>query len=394
MKIQTVKISLWGVFFSLLLLASCREKGATVELLNSVKVQVTLPDDYDASELEGLTMTMRGARTTYSAVTNAAGEAYFADILPDYYTISAAKNISPSLLLSGQLLNYSILGAEEATNILLELDEVVKTSFIVSKIYSAGVKDDANKNYTADVYIEFFNNSDEEVLLDSTYYYALSEAESTAAFPAKDSLDYFFARQVFRFISDGSTKVVAPGTSILVVNSAIDHTQNASLSVDLSVADFEAKVFSGNTQNNPSVPAVEQIFSTFPTIVNMNIVRAGENGVVLFQTTESVHAWPSWQIPGKPTSNNYYKRIPITTVLDGMEVLKSNVTPEDVDNKKRMSKKIDQGYATISNTSGYNGEVIARRIELVEDEVHLHDTNNSSNDCLVSAQVKPKKYDY
>ncbi|MGL4519957.1 MAG: DUF4876 domain-containing protein [Phocaeicola sp.] len=392
-KIET-KITLWGVLFSLLLLTSCREKGETVELLNRVKVTVTLPEDYDASELAGLTMTMRGARTSYTALTNEAGEAHFSDILPDYYTISAVKNLSPSLLLSGQVLNYSILGSEEGANIVLELEEVVKTSFIVSKIYASGVKDDANKNYTADVYIEFFNNSDEEVLLDSTYYFAISEAESTAAFPAKDSVNYYFARQVFRFIGDGSTKVVAPGASILVSNSAVDHTANASKSVDLSISDFEAKDLNGKVQNNPSVPAVEQIYSTFGSISNMNMVRAGENGIVLFQTKEFVKGWPSAQIPGKPTSNNYYKRIPRTTVLDGIEVLKSNVTPEDVINRKRMSNKIDQGYKAISNTSGYNGEVIARRIELIDGVVHLDDTNNSSNDCLVSDQVKPKKYDY
>lgn len=393
MKKTIINRTIWGVLFSLLLFTGCREKGETVALLDAVKVQVSLPEDYDASELEGLTMSMRGTRTTYTAVTNAAGEAYFSDVLPDYYTISGTKNITPSLLLSGQLLNYSILGDEEAKNISLELQEVVKTSFIISKVYSAGVKDDVNKNYTADVYFEFFNNSDEEVVLDSTYYYALSEAESTAAFPAKDSVNYYFARQVFRFISDGSTKTILPGESVLVSNSAIDHTQNASKSVDLSISDFEAKDVNGKVQNNPSVPAVEQIYS-YITVSNMNVVRAGDNGIVLFQTTEFVKQWPTFQIPGKPTSRNYYMRIPNSVVLDGMEVLKSNITPEDVINKKRMSKKIDQGYAAMSNITGYNGEVIARKLDTVEGTVHLHDTNNSSNDCFSSDQVKPKKYDY
>ena len=374
--------------------SSCRERGGSVEILSDVTVQVVLPEGYDQDEDEGLIVLMRGARTSYSSTTDQDGVAIFTDILPDYYTISASKSISPSLILSGQKINYEIL-SQEQTNVEVDLNEVIKTSFVVSKIYASGVKDDANKNYTADSYIEFYNNSDENVLLDSTYYFALCEAESTPAYPAKDSVDYFFARQVLRFINDGTVKVVPPGESILVSNSAVDHTQNASKSIDLTASDFEAKDLNGKVQNNPSVPALEQMFTTFASISNMNMARAGENGVVLFSTTESVRSWPSYNVPGKPTSSNFYVRIPNSTILDGIEVLKSNITPTDVLNRKRMSAKIDQGYSAISNTSGYNGEVIARIISKDEEgNSTLTDSNNSSNDCFVSDQVKPKLYNY
>ncbi|MGL4993199.1 MAG: DUF4876 domain-containing protein [Bacteroidales bacterium] len=374
--------------------SSCRERGGSIEILSNVSIQVILPEGYDQDEDAGLTVVMRGARTSYSSTTDEAGVAIFEDVLPDYYTISASKSISPSLILSGQRINYEILSSEQS-NVEIDLNEVIKTSFVVSKIYASGVKDDANKNYTADVYIEFYNNSDEDVLLDSTYYFAISESESTPAYPAKDSVDYFFARQVFRFIKDGTVKIVPPGESILVSNSAVDHTQNASKSINLTMSDFEAKDLNGKVQNNPTVPALEQIFTTFASITNMNMVRAGENGIVLFSTNDNVRDWPSYNVPGKPTSSNFYIRIPNSTILDGIEVLKSNVTPTDVLNRKRMSSKVDQGYASISNTSGYNGEVISRILSIDEDgKVTLTDTNNSSNDSFVSDQVKPKLYNY
>lgn len=394
MRKLTKKTAVWSALFALLFFIGCDPKEEVVNLIPTVKVQVELPEGYDASEREGLTVTIKGVKTDYTAVTDSIGEALFEKVFPDYYTISVSKNLSPSLLLSGQLLNHKILVNADGEKITLPLLEVLKASFVISKVYSAGTKDNLNKNYTNDVFVEFFNNSTEELVLDSTYYFAFVEAESTPAFPAKDSVNYLFARQVFRFIGDASTKTVAPGASIVVANSAVDHTADATLSVNLTVADFEAKDLSGKVLNNPSVPALERIYSTFATISNMNIGRSTINGVVLFSTTENVWSWPSAQIPGKPTSNNYYKRIPINTILDGIEILRSNITPESVENQKRISKRIDQGFVTPTVLNGLNREVIARKIEYVNGVLHLKDTNNSTNDCTVSDQIKPKEYNY
>ncbi|MGL5317854.1 MAG: DUF4876 domain-containing protein [Bacteroidales bacterium] len=378
-----------------LLLVGCRDQGQTVELIDDIRVKVTLPEGYEDQNLEGLSITMRGSRTSYTAQVNQDTIAVFSGVLPDSYTLSTSKNLSPFLLLSGQVLNQKIY-AESTSLIELELNEVKKSSLVVSKIYGSGVKDDANKNYTADVYIEFYNNSEETVLLDSTIYFGLIEAESTPAFPAIEDKYHVYTRQVFRFISDGATREVLPGEAILVSNSAVNHKLSASKSVDLSVSDFEAKDPSGKVQNNPAIPAIEKIYSVFATISNMNIVRAGENGIILFATSDDVKAYPTFQIPGKPTSKNYYMRIPASAVLDGVEVLKSTVTPDEIMMKKRLSVKIDQGFAKISNTSGYNGEVIVRKLKYDDSMsfIGLIDANNSNDDCFVSATVQPKKFDY
>lgn len=388
------------LFISFLLFVSnsltgCRDQGQTVGLMNDVRVKVTLPEGYEDIDLSGLTVSMKGSRTSYVAEVNQDTIAVFSGVFPDSYTISTSRNLTPFLLLSGQVLNQKLF--DESTGlILLNLNEVKKSSLVISKIYGSGVKDDANKNYTADVYLEFYNNSDETVVLDSTIYFALTEAESTPAFPAIEFPNHVYARQVFRFISDGRTQDIHPGEALLVANSAVDHTQNASKSIDLTITDFEAKDPSGKLQNNPSVPALERIFSVFPTINNMNILRAGENGVILFATNDDVKAYPTFQVPGKPTSRNYYMRIPSSAILDGVEVLKSTVTPDEIMTKKRLSVKIDQGFSKISNTSGYNGEVIVRKLK--QDEslnfIGLSDVNNSNEDCFVSSVVKPKKFDY
>lgn len=394
MKRSNITKMLLGTMFSLLLFSGCSKENETVSPIETVSVKITLPEDYTETSVEGIEISMTGVRTAYTATTDETGVAVFKNIHPDYYTISGSKEITASLLLSGQLVNYSVLTESDATNIALNFLEVKKTSFVISKIYAAGVKDDNNTKYTNDVYIEFFNNSSEDVVLDNTYYFALTEAVSTPAFPAKDSTDYVFARQVFRFISD-STKIVKPGDAILVANSAFDHTKNAaSLSVDLSVADFEAKDLSGKVANNAEVPAIEQIHTAFSSISNMNLSNTLENGVVLFRTTEDVKQWPSYQAPGS-SNQQFYMRIPITSVLDGIEVLRSNVTAETIEAKKRLSKRVDQGFATLTTLTGLTGDVIARRVKSTSGSVAtLEDTNNSSNDCVTSNEIKPKAYNY
>lgn len=395
MKRSNITKMLLGTMFSLLLFSGCSKENETVNPIETVSVKITLPEDYTETSVEGIEISMTGVRTTYTATTDETGVAVFKNIHPDYYTISGSKEITASLLLSGQLVNYSVLTESDATNIALNFLEVKKTSFVISKIYVAGVKDDNNKNYTNDVYIEFFNNSSEDVVLDNTYYFALTEAVSTPAFPAKDSTDYVFARQVFRFISDSSTKTVKAGDAILVANSAFDHTKNAaSSSVDLSVADFEAKDLNGKVANNDSIAAIEQIHTAFSSISNMNLSNTLENGVVLFRTTEDVKQWPSYEAPGS-SNQQFYMRIPITSVLDGIEVLRSNVTAETIEAKKRLSKRVDQGFAALTTLTGLNGDVIARKVKSTSGSVAtLEDTNNSSNDCVTSNEIKPKAYNY
>ena len=54
---------------------------------------------------------------------------------------------------------------------------------------------------------------------------------------------------------------------------------------------------------------------------------------------------------------------------------------------------IDAGYQYTEATTGYTGEVVYRKTAKTENgRTILADTNNSSNDFAVSAEIKPREY--
>lgn len=221
-------------------------------------------------------------------------------------------------VISGSLLKYTV---GSSTTIELQTSISAKQSIVISKVYYAGTKDNNNKNYLAGKYIEFFNNSDQTVDI-AGLYFGLVESESTPAYTLGSTPEYIYLKQIYRFPSNGVTEV-APGASIIVANSAIDHTGNNE--VDLSKADFEAKDTQGKTTNNPATPAVELIYTTFPTISNMNLVQGGPCSVVLFSTDEDVTSWETVYVDGKDKGSKFVKT-PVKYIMDGVECLKNKST--------------------------------------------------------------------
>ena len=108
---------------------------------------------------------------------------------------------------------------------------------------------------------------------------------------------------------------MAPGGTVLLVNSAIDHTPNDSLENNLLDADFEAKDVSGRTQNNPETPALELIYTMYPSVSYMNLVQSGPCGVVIFRTDDDIATWPLTYPYGK-TAGNQWVLCPKRHIID------------------------------------------------------------------------------
>lgn len=340
---------------------------------------------------------IQGTQTKYSAKTNEAGIATFTGVIPDVYDISTSWEIdgqtyttiaegdveNVGVVVGGNLLSQAI--SPTVSDISLSTVLSVKNSLLISKVFYAGRKDDNNKNYTADQYIEIFNNSDEEVSLDGLYV-GILESESTAAYPANNNSDFVYTKQVFRIPGEGNQYKLAAGSTILIVNSAIDHRSTAATSNDLSSAAFEAKNTKNN--NNPATPGLTLIYTTYAGIPSINFLAGGDFGVILFKTIEDVTEWENVYAPGK-TSGNLFKKVPANTVIDGVEALKNKTTGVDI-NAKRLYNFIDAGYQFINATSGYTGEVLVRKTAKEENgRMYLIDTNNSTNDFSVSTDIKP-----
>ena len=390
-------------------LTSCVDySDATNE--TSARVQILMPKEFTGtSTLAGHEVILQQGSTRLSATTDANGVATFNGIIPDVYDISCSWEITEAEYHQATGSNQSVSGCtvsgsqnslliKEEQTITLSTQLSINQDIIIGKIYYAGSKDNNNRNYMAGRFIEIYNQSNKEIDV-AGFYIGLVEAESTQAYTLQNLHDAYadsvvLLKQIFRIPATTSHKVAAGG-SVLIVNSAIDHTaNNTSMEYDLSGADFEAKDYSSNpVQNNPATPALELIYTMYPSISNMNLVQSGPCGVVIFRTDEDPASLPTTYPYGK-TSGNQWKLLPKRMILDAVEVLSNKNTGVDVATK-RLYDDLDAGYTYINSTSGRNGEVVYRKTSKHATDGHavLMDTNNSSNDFKVSTTIKPREYD-
>ena len=291
------------------------------------------------------------------------------------------------VIVGASLMNQRIFRAED---LVIDLSAAVVKGLMISKIYYSGTKDQMERNYGTDSYIEIFNNSDEPVFIDGKYL-GLAESVSPAAYPASENPDSIYLRQICKFPGNGSEYPVQPGGSVIIAaRSARDHRESAQNTVDLSHADFEVKVIEGS--GNPDVPMLP-IISNSTKIQYLNLLNGGPNAVILFETDEDVLSWPEVYQRGK-TSGEMFRRIHKSVVIDGVECLKKPAQTDPDVNTKRLQAEIDAGYVTITAINGYNHESVDRKVSRYENgRYYLSDTNNTSADFVVCTDPTPRKYD-
>ena len=383
--------------------ASCLTfDGAT----QAVELEVTVeqPSAFgQTAQHTGHTVALITQSDTLRALTDEQGKARFSNLTPGIYNISTAwtlsaadyhqatgEDVAGNDYLVGGNLSSQVVDATRNHFVLTTHVAIVPT-LVVSKVYASGSKDANNRNYSAGKFVEFFNNSDSPIRL-SNFGFGLLESSSTPAYPLSTTPNYLYLKQAFRFPEDG--RMLAPGASVLVVNSAINHRNNkAPQEYDLSAADYEVKDTQGRMVNNPATPPVELIFTSWPQISFMNLVQGGPTSIVIFRAND-IATWTKVYANGK-SSGQEFLRIPMTEVLDGLDIIKFSPTNGVDLSSKRLYPSIDAGYTHISSASGWNGEVTYRRAlpaTVNKTHIKLQDTNNSASDCATASSLEPSRF--
>ena len=396
---------------SALLLGSCIDYD-DVSREVSVQVKLQMPEEFTkGSDLEGHDIVMSQDGNKLTATTDAEGIATFTGLIPDVYDISCSweitneqymaltgeQAVTNGCTVSGSLNEQLMSEAQEQQPILLPTHVAVKRDIVIGKIAAAGSKDANNRNYLAGRYVELYNQANNAVDV-SGLYIGLLETTSPQPYTL-DNLHEDYAdsvvivKQVFQIPAD-KPYMVASGGTVLLTNSATDHSDVNEFEYDLTDADFESKDETGKTMNNPAVPALITSFSVFAKNATMNLMQGGPCGIILFRTTEDINDWPHTYGYGKTTGSLYYLCVPKRVILDGVDYLKNKATGVDV-SAKRLYADIDAGYTNTETISGYTGEVVYRRTASIAADGHkiLMDTNNSLNDFKVSTTIKPRQYD-
>ena len=390
-------------------MTSCIDYNDATEAV-TIAIQVTSPEDYPKANVQGHVITLSGTRT-FTATTDAQGIARFENIVPDVYSASASWKVSAeeyaettgktvenkSYTISGSL-TAQTFGTSTTTPVAMTTTISQDQSVLIGKVYYQGNKDDNNKNYVYAKYIELYNNSDEEYDVAGLYIAILESSSPTSHYPLQYLTDTIVAKQVFQIPANEPFKV-APGGTVLIANSAVDHTtKGSSNDPNLLDADFEAKDKNSTRphENNPNVPELTQLFS-FTNITYMNLIQSGPCGIAIFETIEDVtDDWVKNNLTyayGTQKGTQYMK-IPTRFIIDAVDILKYNgETGVDV-NTKRLFDYLDAGYAFTEAKSGYDGRLVRRKVAstTADGRKILQDTNNSTNDFESTDQLTPRVY--
>ena len=398
------------MFVSIQLLSGCVDYNDEAKAI-STTIQINAPVEFTSGgNLSGRTVTLTSnSGNTLTAKTDDKGMAEFNQIIPDVYTISTSWDIDQAeyTVATGKAASegYFATISGNSNNQLIKSDNkislntnlVAGASLLISKMYYAGSKDNNNKNYGAGLFFEIYNQTNSDIDV-SGLYIGLIETNSTPAYTLDNLKDVYkdtvvLCKQIFR-IPITSSHMIAPGGTIILTNSAIDHTINGAHEFNLLNADYEAKDVTGKTVNNSATPALDLIFNNLTNFSKMNLLNSGPNGIIIFRTKENVAYFKTTYPYGK-TKGNLYSLVPKKYVIDGVDILKYSATGVDLATK-HMSEDIDGGYTNINAISGYNGEVIYRKTSTrrgTNGHKILQDSNNSINDFQTSTTINIREYD-
>lgn len=404
---------------SLFMLSSCIDYEDVGRLVN-IQVHLKNPAEFkEDAALDNMEVTIKSKTAEMTAVTDEKGIATFEGCMPDVYDISSYKELTgeeyiaktgtedpvESCIVTATLNEQMFDEAREQSPVEVEASTIVKMSgeksIVVSKIYSSGSKYNGNKNYMAGRYIELYNQSSQTAniagmyigLLESTgnsnRVYTLDELKSDPSINGT----MVVVKQVFRIPTD-KEYLVEGGKSIVITNSAIDHSGVNVFEADLSNADFEVEDYNDQLEHNDNVVKLSREYYAISTLKGMNLMQGGPCGIILFETDEDINSWPTTYGYGVTTGSMVYLLVPNSTIKDGVDFIKNTTSGPNL-STKRLYDEIDAGYTNINAIAGYTGEVIYRRTARITPDGRkvLMDTNNSSNDFKVSTTIKPREYD-
>lgn len=404
-----------SLLFTICFLTSCIDYDDVTREV-SVDIQLVMPEEFtQGSDMEGHTVTLTQLNTsnTVTATTDAQGVASFKGIIPDVYSVSTSWDITPEeytqltgdpivnegAVVSGNINSQLLTEDQSTTPLRLNTQLAINRSLVIGKVASSGCKDNNNKNYVVDQYIELYNQSDKEIDV-AGLYIGLVESNSTPAYTLpqleeKFNNEVIMLKQVFRIPLDGDHKV-APGGTVVIANCAIDHTVNASTSHNLLTADFDVNDTRPKNAyvNNPDVRDMDLVYTYVSSLPIMNLTQGGPCALVIFRTDDNIEDWDLAYNYGK-TSGNQWKVMPKKYVIDAVEILKKSAKGIDLATK-RFYDDLDAGYANIEAASGYTGEIMYRKTSSrrgKDGHKILQDTNNSTADFKVSTTIGIREYD-
>lgn len=430
--------------------ASCKKNQEEAKPINvnvqlsvdPVKVWFEVP--YEKAEI---TLINRSNNSKYSLKANHQGQVALQSIVPGAYSINVSLKITAAefFALTGTTregdyyLNYSLDNqsyfSDSDVKIKLINSEVIG-GFVIKQVYYTGSNASTGASFR-DQFIEIYNNTSETLYADSllvavvfgknnknTDNYSLSNNQydwsksAGITYTGNANDDYVYVKALFMMPSDGTGKKypVLAGKSIVIAQTALDHTKpyslnsgttqsitNPDLTVNLSNADFEVylypyeqKVEPGRSMyafdvRNPNIPNMETYFAT--GMRDMLLSPQGKDSYAILKVDKSVNlnSLPAFAIPtvtAPTTSTVRYPQLSAKYILDAVEIeatISSDQTP------RRLPMVYDSGAIAATGGPYSSQSVIRKTLKTVGGRRILQDTNNSRVDFGVLTKANPGK---
>ena len=274
---------------------------------------------------------------------------------------------------------------------------------IISKVFYNASKGAESGNYAYGQYVELFNNSADTVDV-SGLYLGLVESESGKTAYTADTIaadktlkarlnGKVVLKQVFQIPTESNT-LLPSGQTLIICNSAIDHTTLAKVGHDLSKADFEVKTSNVKYVHNDAVPAMKMVYTFNDATDFMNLSYSGPASLVLLKNNDKAIDLENPIFALGKDKGNQYVVANLYYCVDAVEIL-NNVKNKGIDpaTKRIGGTTYDAGYAATETAGTYNGETVYRKTAFAGDRMFLYDTNNSSVDFISSASIQPRAYE-
>lgn len=424
--------------------------GAGNGSLQAVNFSVNLNYDTNFDNLpvsEGaVRLTNTHSGDVYEVVSNSSGIAYFQNILPGSYSLTATKTMSNSLF--EQLFGYApstqqvtFNGSQElvtvnanvtSTNVVLKAARM--GDLVIKQIYYAGSHSQQGASFR-DQFIEIYNNSNEVIYADGLYIgqlygkinttvssftqangqYDWNKSIEMAPGTTNANTDYVYADYVIQIPGSGSQYPIQPGESIVIAQNAQNHQMplvnnagdpiainNPALTIDLSTATFEVYLGTWSAQvgrdlyntdlQNPAVPDMHIAYWGRPGWYSGNkdflMDNPGRDSFIIFRT-EDLNAYRDYPDPSVEViqdNTKFFLQIPNEVIIDGVDLQNFNANSP---RPKILPSTVDASFTQCD--ASFNSQSVIRKVKetLANGRKVLEDTNNSANDFVKLAKADP-----
>ncbi|MBE9467961.1 MAG: DUF4876 domain-containing protein [Bacteroidetes bacterium] len=386
--------------FVLFILSSCIKDPEFKSF--DVNLKINFDNELSGELKEGAKVVLNNLSKNYSLeeLSTSEGIVNFSGIEPGFYsaTVTHSFNSNGGNVYINGVKNLNIFSSVDDT---ISIFESRTNAFIIKEFYYSGSLTPAGNSYSADQYIEIYNNTSNTQYIDGlsiVEHESYGTGDNYWTFLPEDIV----VKMIWTFPGDGDDYPVGSGKSVIIARDAIDHRDdpngNPLCPVNLGDADFEFYVFkaSGDDKDNQnSTNLIENLFTFRGSDVVFHMKGGSAIALVSLpgDNEEERKEYVNNNLIAKESTltsdTRFFCKIPVDNVLDAVEV----VFDESYAIYKRFPIQLDAG-CTYDPLGTKSAKCIRRKIkEVINGRTVYQDTNNSSEDFLKGVDPKPRIYE-